>query len=176
LTGASLVADRWTDAVTDHIVIGDRVALDAGFHAVRTRLRILAEDGMLPRACAAAYGEGSTALRELAGSAAAPTRLAEVGLEDLSETADCVHITLRWEAIAADGTLFTALLADLMLIPAGDQVTALCLAGAYWPPPERAGAGLDYAIVRCCATAITGSLLDSVACGLVHPAGTGART
>jgi hypothetical protein len=162
--------------VTDHIVVGDRVAVAAGFHAVRTRLRILAEGGTLLRACEVAYGEGSTVLLDLAGSAASPSRLAEVCLEDLSETDDCAHVTLRWEAIAADGKLFTALLADLMLIPAGEQVTALCLAGAYRPPPGRAGAGLDHAIVRCCATAITGSLLDSVACGLVHPAGTGART
>ncbi len=162
--------------VTDYIVVGDRVALDVGYHAVRTRLRILAEGGMLPRACETAYGEGTTALLELAGSTAGPTRLAEVCLEDLSETDDCAHVTLRWEAIAADGKLFTALLADLMLIPAGEQLSALCLAGAFRPPPERAGASLDHAIVRCCATAITGSLLDSVACELVHPAGTGARS
>jgi hypothetical protein len=160
--------------VTDYIVVGDRVALDVGFHAVRTRLRFLAEGGMLLRACETAYGEGTTALLELACPAAGPTRLADVCLEDLSETDDCVHITLRWEAIAADGKLFTALLADLMLIPAGEQITALCLAGAYRPPPERADAGLDHAIERCCATAITGSLLDTVACELVHPAGTGA--
>ena len=162
--------------MTDYIVIGDRVTLDVGFHAVRTRLRILAEGGMLLRACETAYGEGAAALLELAGSAAGPTRLAEVCLEDLSETDDCAHITLRWEAIAADGKMFTALLADLMLIPAGKQLTALCLAGAYWPPPERTGASLDHVILRCCATAITGSLLDSVACKLVHPAGTGARS
>lgn len=169
------VPGRWTGAVTDHIVVGDRVAVEAGFHAVRTRLRILAEGGMLLRACEVAYGEGSTALLELAGSAAGPTRLAEACLEDLSETDDCAHITLRWEAIAADGKLFTALLADLMLMPAGDRITALCLAGVYRPPPGRAGADLDHAIVRCCATAITGRLLDLVACELVHPAGTGAR-
>ena len=162
--------------MTDHIVVGDRVALEVGFHAVRTRLRVLAAGGMLLRACEVAYGEGSTALLELAGSAASPTRLAEVCLENLSETDDCAHITLRWEAIAADGKLFTALLADLMLIPAGDQITALCLADAYRPPPGRAGGGLDHAIARCCATAITGSLLDSVACELLHPAGTGASS
>lgn len=82
-----------------------------------------------------------------------------------AETEDCAHTGLRWEAIAADGALFTALLADLMLVPAGNQVAALSLAGAYWPPPGRAGAGLDLAIVRCCATAVVGSLLDSVARG-----------
>ena len=157
--------------MTDHTVVGDRVALKAGFHAARTRLRILAKGGMLLRASELAYGEGITALVELAGPDAGLTRLADVSLEDLTETDDCAHIALQWEAIAADGKLFTALLADLMLVPAGDQVTTLSLAGAYWPPPGRAGAGLGPAIVRCCATAVIGSFLDSVACELVHPAG-----
>ena len=155
----------------DHTVVGDRVALNADFHAARTRLRILAKGGMVLRASELAYGEGITALVELAGPNAGLTRLADVSLEDLTETDDCAHIALQWEAIAADGKLFTALLADLMLVPAGDQVTALSLAGAYWPPPGRAGAGLGPAIVRCCATAVIGSFLDSVACELVHPAG-----
>ena len=157
--------------MTDHIVVGDRVALNVGFHAARTRLRSLAKGGTLPRASEVAYGEGITALMELAGPAAGLTRLVGVCLEDLTETADCAHIALQWEAIATDGKLFTALLADLMLVPAGDQVTALSLAGAYWPPPGRTGAELSQAIVRRCATAVIGSFLDSVACELVHSAG-----
>jgi hypothetical protein len=157
--------------VTDHTVIGDRVALNAGFGAARARLRILALHGMLLRASEVAYAEGITALVELAGPAAGLTRLADVCLEDLAETDDCAHIALQWEAIAADGKLFTALDADLMLVPAGDQITALSLAGAYRPPPG-AGAGPGQTIVRCCATAAIGSFLDQVACALVHPAGT----
>jgi hypothetical protein len=158
--------------VTDHTVVGDRVTLNVGFHAARTRLRILAKDGMLLRASEVAYGEGITALVELAGPAAGLTRLADACLEDLTETNDCAHIALQWEAIGADGKLFTALLADLMLVPAGDQITALSLTGAYWPPPGRAGAGLGQVIVRCCATVVIGSFLDSVASELDHPAGT----
>ena len=158
--------------MTDHTVVGDRVTLNVGFQAARTRLKILAKGGQLLRASEVAYGEGITALVELAGPAAGLTRLADVCLEDLTEADDCMHIALQWEAIAADGKLFTALLADLMLVPAGDQITALSLAGAYWPPPGRAGTGLGQAIVRCCATAVTGSFMDSVACELSHPAGT----
>ena len=169
---AGPVPDRWNYGVTDHIVVGDRVELTIGFHPARTRLRSLAKGRMLPRASEVAYGEGITALVELAGPAAGLTRLADVCLEDLTETDDCAHVALQWEAIAADGTLFTALLADLMLVPAGDQVTALSLTGAYWPPPGLAGAGLDQAIVRCCATAVIGSFLDLVSCELAHPAGT----
>lgn len=158
--------------MTGHTVVGDRVALNVGFHAARTRLRILAAGGMLLRASEAAYGEGITALVELAGPAAGLTRLADVCTEDLSQTDDCAHIALQWEAIGADGELFTALLADLMLVPVGDQITALSLTGACWPPPGRAGAGLGQVIARCCASAMIGSFLDSVACALGHPAGT----
>ena len=172
MTLARVAPDRWSGAVADHIVVGDRVGLNVGFQAARTRLRGLARGGMLLRASAVAYGEGISALVELAGPAAGLTRLAEVSLEDLTETDDCAHIALQWDAIAADGTLFTALLADLMLTPAGEQTTALSLAGAYWPPPGRAGAELGQAIVRCCATTVIGSFLDSVTCELVHPAGT----
>ena len=158
--------------MTGHTVVGDRVALNIGFQAARTRLRVLVKGGMLPRASEVAYGEGITALVELAGPAAGLTRLADVCHEDLTETPDCAHIALQWEAIGADGKLFTALLADLMLVPDGDQVTALSLAGAFWPPPGPAGADLDQVTVRCCATAVIGSLLDFVACELGHPAGT----
>ncbi len=158
--------------MTDHTVVGDRVALDVGFAAARSRLRMLAKRGMLLWASEVAYGEGITALVELAGPAAGLTRLADVCLEDLTETDDCAHIAVQWEAIAPDGKLFTALLGDLMLVPAGDQITSLSLAGAYWPPPGQAGAGLGQAIVRCCAAAVIGSFLDLVACRLVHPAGT----
>jgi hypothetical protein len=158
--------------VTDHTVVGDRVAVNAGFHAARTRLTILAKGGMLLRASEVAYGEGITVLVELAGPAAGLTRLTDVCLEDLTGTDDCAHIALQWEAIAADGKLFTALLADLMLVPDGNQITALSLAGAYWPPPGRAGAEPGQVIARCCATAVIGSFLDLVACELAHPAGT----
>ena len=158
----------------DHLVVGDRVLLNAGFGAARARLEILASDQMLRWACEVAYGEGITALVKLAGPAAGLTRLAAVRLDDLAQTENCAHIPLRWEAIAADGKLFTALDADLMLVPAGDQTTALSLAGAYRPQPGPAGAGLDRAIVRHCATTAIGSFLAQVAYALIHPAGTAA--
>ena len=137
--------------MTNHTVVGDRVALEVGFRAARARLRSLVE---------------------LAGPDAGLTRLADVCLADLTESDDCAHIALQWDAIAADGKLFTALLADLMLVPGGDKTSSLSLAGAYWPPPGRADGMLGRAIERCCAMAIASSLLDLTACGLAHPAGT----
>ena len=135
--------------MTDHIVVGDRVLLDISFRAAQARLRILARDGVLLRASEEVYGEGITGPMQLAGPAAGLTRLAGVGLENLAETDHCAHIALQWEAIAADGKLFAALDADLMLVPAGDQTTtSLALAGAYRPQPGPAGAALDRSIVR----------------------------
>jgi hypothetical protein len=159
-------------AVTDRTVVGERVLLDAGFHATCARLESLARDGMLLWPSEVAYGEGITGLVGLAGPAAGLTRLAGVRLDDLAQTHNCAHIPFQWEAIAADGKLFTALDADLMLVPAGDQVTALALAGAYRLQPSRADAEVDPVIVRLGATAAIGSFLAWVACALVHPAGT----
>ena len=158
--------------MTDHIVIGDRVLLDAGFRAARARLETLASDETLLQASEAAYGAGITSLVAAAGPAVGLTRLAGAYLDKLTGTDGCAHTSLRWEAIAADGTLFTALEADLMLFPAGDRNTTLALAGGYRPQPGQAGAGLDEAILRRCATVAIHSFMARVACALAHPAGT----
>jgi hypothetical protein len=158
--------------VTDHIVVGDHVRFDASFCAVRARLEILARNGMLLWASEAAYGEGTTYLVKAAGPAAGLTRLAGVHLDGLVKTADSAHLSLQWEAIAADGKLFTALDAELMATPAGDHYAALAVAGMYRLPPGRAGAGLDQAIMRRCAAMAIHGFLARVACTLAHPAGT----
>ena len=158
--------------MSDHIVIGDRVLLDASFCDAQARLEMLVNDGTLPWASEMAYGEGITSLVTAVGPTAGLTRLARAHLDDLAETPDCAHIPLQWEAIAADGKLFTALDADLMLVPAGDQIAALALAGAYRPQPGQTGAGLDRTIVRECAATAIRSFLTRVACALTHPAGT----
>jgi hypothetical protein len=156
----------------DQIVIGDRILLKARFRAARARLEILADDEMLLRASEAAYGTGITSLVAAAGPAAGLTRLAGAYLDQPAGTDGCAHISLRWEAIAADGKLFTALEADLMLSPAGNRNTTLALAGGYRPQPGPAGAGLDEAILRRCATVAIRSFVVQVACALAHPAGT----
>ena len=158
--------------MTDHIVVGDRVLLEAGFRAARTRLEVLARDEMLLRASEAAFGTGITHLVTAAGPAAGLTRLAGARMGQVAGTDGCAHISLSWEAIAADGTLFTALEADLMLFPSGDRSTELALAGGYRPQPGPAGAGLDEAILRRCATVAIRGFVAQVAGALVHPAGT----
>ena len=172
MAAASRVPGQWAGAVTDHIVVGDRVLLEADFRAARARLGILAGDELLLQASEAAYGTGITHLVVAAGPAAGLTRLAAAYLARPAGTDGCTHVSLRWEAIAADGRLFTALEADLMLVPAGDQHTTLALAGGYRPQPGPAGAGLDEMILRRCATVAVRSFVAQVAGALVHPAGT----
>jgi len=58
-------------------------------------------------------------------------------------------------------------------VPAGDQITALALAGAFGLQPGPGGAGLDRTVVRECATAAIRRFLAQVACALAHPAGRG---
>jgi dodecin len=122
--------------VADHVFAGHRVVLDVSFGTGRARLKILARDGMLLRACHAAYGEGIVGLAQAAGSAAGRSRQAAVRLAD---TDYCARLALRWAALAADGRAFPALEADLMLSPAGDQIALLAVAGTYRRQPGRAG-------------------------------------
>lgn len=153
--------------MAEHVFAGDRVVLDVSFGTARARLGILARDGVLLRACHAAYSEGIAGLAQAAGR----SRLAAVRLAGLADTDHCARLGVRWQALAADGTVFPALEADLMLTPAGEQITLLAVAGTYRRPPGRAAAGLDQAMVRRCAAATIRGFLARTACALVHPAG-----
>jgi len=171
VAAARLVPDRWTGVVADHVFAGHRVVLDVSFGTGRARLGILARDGVLLRACQAAYSEGIAGLAQAAGPTAVLSRLAAVRLADLADTDHCARLALRWEALAADGKVFSALEADLMLTPAGEQITLLAVAGTYRLQPGRADAGLDQAMVHRCAVTTIRSFMARIACALVHPAG-----
>ena len=164
------VPDRCTGVVTDQIFAGHHVVLDVSFGTGQARLGILARDGVLLRACHAAYSQGIAGLAQAAGPAAR-SRLAAVRLVGLADTDHCARLALRWQALAADGTVFPALEADLVLSPAGEQITLLAVAGTYRLQPGRAGTGLDQAMVRRCATTTIRSFMARIACALVHPAG-----
>jgi len=70
MAAARLVPDRWAGVVADHVFAGHRVVLDVSFGTGRTRLGILARDGVLLRACHAAYSDGIAGLAQAAGPAA----------------------------------------------------------------------------------------------------------
>jgi hypothetical protein len=100
VAAARLVPDRWAGVVGDHVFAGHRVVLDVSFATGRARLGILARDGVLLRACHAAYSDEIAGLAQAAGPAAGRSRLAAVRLAD---TDDCARLALHWEALAADG-------------------------------------------------------------------------
>jgi hypothetical protein len=91
VTAARPVPDPWTGAVTDHIVVGDRVLLDVSFRAARARLGILARDGVLLGASEEAYGEGITGLVRRPG-ARARLSLGEARLAHAGPLPQCMPI------------------------------------------------------------------------------------
>ena len=164
------VPDLWAGAVAGHIAVSGRVLVDARC-AAPARLGILARDGMLLRASELAYGDGITGLVQATGPAAGLTRLAEVvGTWRKLMTAPISRCSGRpsWRTASCSRPWGV----DLMLVRAGDQITALALTGAYRPLPGRVGAALDQAIMRGCAAAAIPSFLARVACVLARPAGT----
>ena len=156
--------------MSGNVFVSDHILVDVCFDSARRQFERLARDGVLLSASEYGYGQGITSLVAAAELAAGISRLVGVQLGDLMETEGCARLWLRWEAIGSDGTLFPALDADLTLSPAAENTTVLRLAGVY-RLPERAGAGLDPAIVRCFAAVTIDSFIARLACALTHPAG-----
>ena len=138
VAAARLVPDRWAGVVADQVFAGHRVVLAVSFGTGRARLGLLARDGCCCGPATRPTATESSAWAQAAGPAAGLSRLAAVGLADLADTDRCARMALRWEALAADGTVFPALEADLMLTPAGEQITLLAVAGDL-PPAARLG-------------------------------------
>lgn len=153
-----------------NVFLGDHVLMDVCLDSARPRLERLARDGVLLSASEYAYGAGMTGLFGAGRPAAGMSRLVGVRPGDLLETGGCARLSLRWEAIGSDGILFPALDADLTLSPAGENTTALTLAGVY-RLPEHAGAGLDPGTVRCFAAITIDMFIARLVCALMYPAG-----
>ena len=111
--------------------------MSAGFLAGNGRLSV-APDAATP----GAYSDGIAGLAQAAGPAAGLSRLAAVGVAGLADTDHCARMALRWEALAADGKVFPALQADVMLTPAGEQVVLLAVAGTCRRQPGWRAPGL----------------------------------
>jgi hypothetical protein len=154
------------------VFVGDHILMDVSFDTAVCQLGRLAVDGVLLGAAEYAYGTGITGLTEAAGVAGDLSRLAGVEAAEVTETAGCARVALRWEAIGANGALFPALDADLTLTPAGERITLLALAGVY-RLPDQIGTGLDAPMVRCFAAVTIRGFVARLACAVMHPAGTG---
>jgi len=158
--------------MSGNVFLTDQFLLDVGFAAARRQLGRLAEDGVLLGAAEYAYNAGITGLTQATGAPGDLSRLAGVWPGEITETAGCARLALRWEATGTDGVLFPAVDADLTLSPAGAEATLLALTGVY-RLPGQAGAGLDAATVRCFAGVTIRSFIARLACAIMHPAGAG---
>jgi hypothetical protein len=155
------------------VFVGDEVQLEVGFAVARERLRQLAEGGALLGTSEDAYDHGTTGL----GRVGVPglSKLVRVQVRELAWTDQSVGLAIRWEATGPGGGLFPVLDADLTMVPAGERVTILTLAGAYRPPLGATGAALDRAILHRVASATIGAFLAQVARRITsQPAANGA--
>jgi hypothetical protein len=158
--------------MSGNVFVTGQFLLDVGFAAARRQLGRLAVDGVLLGAAEYAYNTGITGLMQATGAPGELSRLAGVWPGEITETAGCARLPLRWEAIGADGVLFPAMDANLTLSPAGAETTLLALAGVY-RLPDGTKAGLDPATVRCFADVTVRSFIARLACAVMHPAGAG---
>jgi hypothetical protein len=153
--------------------VGDEVVLGLSFRSAPARLANLAHGGSLTSASQEAYADGLAGVIRVGPLGAVPgmSKLVQVRFRDLVTRDATALLALRWEATGPGGGLFPALDADITLTPAGDQATRLTLAGAYRPPLDSLGAGLDKAILHRVATATIRSLLSRVADALADREG-----
>jgi hypothetical protein len=145
-----------------------QVRAAVGFAVARARLAGLARGDGLLAAAAEAYGRGITgpARDDPLGPVCGTAGLAAARFGDLVARRDRAHLALRWEATAADGTLFPVLDADLALAPAGEHATTLDLAGVYRPLPGTRDETLDPDGLQRAAPVAIRTFLDRLAAAL----------
>lgn len=155
--------------------VGDEMRLEVSFAVARDRLRQLAEGGALLGTSEDAYDHGTIGLERV--GVPGLSKLVRVQVRELAWTDQSVGLAIRWEATGPGGGLFPVLDADLTMVPIGERVTILTLAGAYRPPLGAMGAALDRAILRRVASATIRAFLAHVARRITgQPATNGAGT
>ena len=138
VAAARLVPDRWAGVVAGHVFAGHRVVLDVSFGTGRRGWGSWPGTGCCCGPAARPCSDGIAGLGQAAGPAAGLSRLAAVRLADLADTDHCARIALRWEALAADGKVFPALEAGVMLTP-GRGTGHAAGRGRDLPPAARLG-------------------------------------
>jgi ribosomal protein S14 len=143
------------------VFVGDEMQLEISFAVARDRLRQLAEAGALFGSSEDAYDRGTSGLQRV--GVPRLSKLVRVQVRELAWTDRSVGLAVRWEATGPGGALFPVLDADIMLVPIGEQITILTLAGAYRPPSGAMGAALDRAILHRVASVTIRAFLAQVA-------------
>lgn len=141
--------------------VGDEVLLKISFAVARERLMRLAESGALTSPSEDAYSHETTQLTRV--GAAGLSKLVRVQVRELAWNAESAGLAIRWEATGAGGVLFPVLDADIRLVPGGEHLTTLTMAGSYRPPLGAVGQALDRALLHRIATATIRDFLARVA-------------
>ncbi len=145
--------------------VGHEIMLGAAYPEARTGLMGLSHGGWLSDASDGAYADGLAGLLRVGpfGDVAGASKLVRVLLLEPVERDDSLTLSLRWEATGAMGRLFPVLDANIILIPAGEAMSQLALAGAYRPPFAAVGERLDRVLIHRAASATVRSLLRRIA-------------
>jgi hypothetical protein len=152
---------------TDHAV-----RLDMDYPVARARFLRLAHGDWLDRPSRDAYTDGLAGEVRVGpfGSVPGMSKLVRVSLLDPVPRDDMVLVPIRWEATGRMGRLFPVLDANLILGADGQGRAELRVTGAYRPPLDGLGEGLDQAVLHRVAGATLRSLLCSIAATLAGPA------
>jgi hypothetical protein len=152
---------------TDHAV-----GLDMDYPVARARFLRLAHGGWLDGLSQDAYTDGLVGEVRVGPFGGMPgmSKRVRVSLLDPVPRDDMVLVPIRWEATGRMGRLFPVLDANL-IVGAGSQGQAeLRITGAYRPPLDGLGEGLDQAVLHQVAGATLRSLLRRIAATLADPA------
>jgi hypothetical protein len=150
---------------TDHAV-----GLDLDYPVASARFLSLAHGEWLDGLSQDAYTDGLVGEVRVGpfGSVPGMSKLVRVSLLDPVPHDDMVLMPIRWEATGPMGRLFPVLDANL-IVGTGHQGRAeLRITGAYRPPLDGLGKGLDQAVLHRVAEATLKSLLRRVAAMLAH--------
>ena len=156
---------------TDHAV-----GLDMDYPAARARFLRLAHGDWLDAPSRDAYSDGLVGEVRVGplGSVPGMSKLVRVSLLDPVPHEDMVLVPIRWEATGRMGRLFPVLDANLTVGTDAQGRAELRITGAYRPPLDGLGEGLDQAVLHRVAGATLRSLLRRVAATLGGPAASAA--
>ena len=163
---------------TDHAV-----GLDVDYPVARAQFLRLAHGDLLDGLSRDAYTDGQAGEVRVGPFGGVPgvSKLVRVSLLDPVPRDDMVLVPMRWEATGPMGRLFPVLDANLILGTGSDGRAELRITGAYRPPLDGLGEGLDQAVLHRVAVATLKALLRRIAATLAAgaagpdvPAGPGA--
>jgi hypothetical protein len=150
----------------DHVV-----GLDMDYQAARARFLHVAHGDWLDGISRDAYSDGLVGEVRVGpfGSVPGASKLVRVSLLDPVPREDMVLVPIRWEATGRMGRLFPVLDANLVVGADGQGRAQLRITGAYRPPLDGLGKGLDQAVLHRVAGATLRSLLRRIAATMAGP-------